>query len=75
MAHRYPPSWRGRIPVEAKWRHVAPHGNLPAGVGKEHLNLRGLVQQNLWVRASAMGEESGEDPQCEREDGRTCLDD
>jgi hypothetical protein len=55
MTHRYPPSWRGRIPVEGQWRHVAPHANLPARAGKEHLYLRGLVQQHLWVRVSAMG--------------------
>jgi hypothetical protein len=57
MTHLYPPSWRGRIQVEGKWRHVAPHANLPARVRKEHQYLRGLVQQNLWVRVSAMGEE------------------
>jgi hypothetical protein len=57
MTHRYPPSWRGRIPVEGQWRHVAPHANLPAREGKEHQYLRGLVQQHLWVRVGAVGEE------------------
>ena len=41
MTHRYPPAWRGRIPVEGQWRHVAPHANLPARVGEEHQYLSG----------------------------------
>jgi hypothetical protein len=56
MTHRYPPSRRGRIPAEGQWRHVAPYANLPARGGKEHQSLRGLVQQHLWVRVSAMRE-------------------
>jgi hypothetical protein len=57
MTHLDPPPPGGRIQVEAKWRHVAPHAHLPARVGKEHHYLRGLVQQNWWVRVSAMGED------------------
>jgi hypothetical protein len=66
MTHRDPPTWRGRIPVAGQRRHVAPQATLPARVGKEPQDLRGLVPQHWWGRGSAWGEGEAEDPRSER---------